>query len=250
MTCKILFSSHHIKHPLTIHPSKCDSKKANLDIRIQAIFISVLAFILTAGIGGIVCFYCLTAKHKVKVLEEIKRKDLPPHPSRPTPSTCPPIHSFIPAPSPTTETQQEKSIREFISTFLAPYFERRITQETEAPDRAPLITLLRTEFPEFDLDRDELKRKVVEIYVREVTIGFHNNITRLGGVKCPTRGDNKVFIFEDRYAQLLKALTDSIYKEFPDSGITKTEIEKQIKQALVALLENLTKKEITTTEWR
>jgi len=62
---EVIFSKSHIVHPL--HHQLSDGKMPPIsnNKRVQIIALSVLFGIFTAGVGGVVLFYALSAKHKV-----------------------------------------------------------------------------------------------------------------------------------------------------------------------------------------
>lgn len=233
MSCKILFSSHHIFHPLTVKNSKDINKNIELNIKIKTIFITILAFLLTAGVGGIVCFYCLTAKHKVKVLEEIKRKDLPP-PARPTtPSRPPPARPATPAPpQPATDpaAAREESVRlgiikTFVSDFLFPYIHGRITPETENPDRKPLLVQLQEAVPSWKVDDEAI---ALEAFFNESALGLFIHLNKhITKAQCYSNLSKA-----DQLAILLKSLKRHVPAEFPGCGLSDTELETRAKSAL------------------
>ena len=62
----ILFSREHLARPFTLNQNNNSISIA--DKKAQTIALSIIVGLLTAGIGGIVFFYCLTAKYKVDLL--------------------------------------------------------------------------------------------------------------------------------------------------------------------------------------
>jgi len=70
---KIMFSKQHMEHPLSMsvagHP-----KISVSDQKAKIIGLSIAVGFLTVGIGGVVCFYYLTAKQKFKKIDALPKE--------------------------------------------------------------------------------------------------------------------------------------------------------------------------------
>jgi hypothetical protein len=67
----VLFSKDHIIKPFTIDNNGMQISIA--DKKTKIIALSIFVGIFTAGIGGVVFFYCLAAKYKINKLNEVEK---------------------------------------------------------------------------------------------------------------------------------------------------------------------------------
>jgi flagellar basal body-associated protein FliL len=222
----VLFSKEHIISPFKInHKNKEISIK---DKKIKTIALSILVGILTAGIGGIILFYCLSAKYKLDKLNinniDTFKKNTQNTSSKPKAASSIKRKKGL-------DLKDKEFINDFVSSFLHPYITGKISREDDSKDRKPMIELLKEKMPGFELSmKDEVEEIALNIFFEKAALGLYVNQKR-GALSGDITSESSEFKI------LIKALTKALPREFPSRKISNDDLRIKASEALVAVNE-------------
>ena len=223
----VLFSREHLFSPFQIN-----YKNKNLSVadkKIKTIALSIIVGIITAGIGGIILFYCLSAKYKVEKLnannvELYKKKNqnisIKPESKRPDRSTRPATRKKAPL------SKDQEFIKNFVGSFLHPYITGQITRETDPKNRKPMIEVLQEKMPGFEPSKKgEVEEMALSAFFEKAALGLYVNQQR-GASSTDLTSKSPEFEI------LVNALTEALPREFPNIKISEQNLREKASKAL------------------
>lgn len=240
----ILFSREHI-----VSPFKINFRNREISIqdkKIKTIALSILVGLFTAGIGGLVFFYCLSAKYKVEKFNCTSRdpanknaQDTFNNPEsvdelailKSESDALKPILDKIKTESPTEQKSEllqknQRFINDFVARFLHPYITGQITKETDSKARKPMIELLLEKMPGFEpLTKGEIEEMVLNAFFEKAALGLYVNQKKGADYDDITSNSPK-------FECLVKALTEALPREFPNRIIAAQDLRVKASEAL------------------
>lgn len=195
----VLFSKEHI-----ISPFEMNYQNKNLSIedkKIKTIALSILVGIFTAGIGGIILFYCLSARYKLEKLNSHIAE------------------IFTENKQTAVSKEDQEYIHNFVASFLHPYITNKI--RTKVSERKCMIELLQEKMPGYEPSKKSAVEEIaLDAFFEKAAFGLYVNQKKRSHKRDITPGSSKSRI-------LVCALAEALPREFPDRVMSMGELKKK-----------------------
>ncbi|HEX2583070.1 MAG TPA: hypothetical protein VHL30_03035 [Chlamydiales bacterium] len=129
-------------------------------------------------------------------------------------------------PDPKIPRTDQEFIEKFVDQFLWPYIQGKVAAENEPPNRVSMMELLKNALVEngrTGLSDQEIEKIALAEYLYRSCLGLYIHLKTIGEIESTT----------PEFDVLIRALTKSLPKDFPDTEWEAAEISEKAKQALI-----------------